>query len=257
MLIDSHAHLAMFTPGTERDQVIRNAEKAGVTTILTIGTNLDDSRESIKITQQYPSVLATVGVHPHDVKDIDVDRCITELRNLAGNSSVVAIGEIGLDFYRNISPQEIQREFFRRQLELALELSQPVIIHDRDAHQDVLHIVQEIDVSSIGGVFHCFSGDLRMAEEVRELGFLISIAGPITFKKAGFLPEIATKMPLEALLVETDCPFLAPIPFRGKRNEPAYVKYTAEKVAELRGISVEKVAEHTSQNFATLFRDMG
>ncbi len=258
MLIDSHAHLAMYPAGMERDYVIRNAENAGVTTILTIGTQLEDSRINLEIAQQYPHVLATVGVHPHDVKDTDPETYLEELRILAAeHSQVIALGEIGLDFYRNISLPEMQRRFFRQQLELALELHLPVIIHDRDAHQDVLDIIEAVDMSAVGGIFHCFSGDLTMAERVRELGFLVSIAGPLTFKNAGHLPEIAVKMPLETLLIETDCPFLTPVPFRGKRNEPAYVKYTAEKVAELRGISVEEVAEQTSQNFAALFGLMG
>jgi TatD DNase family protein len=257
MFTDSHAHLTMFKAGAERDTVMQNAEQADVTRILTIGTTLDDSRECLEIARQYPQVSATIGIHPHDAKDAELETCLGTLKSLADDERVVAIGEIGLDFYYNLSPKEIQQEFFRRQLELALELNLPVVIHDRDAHEETLDIVEDVDVSSVGGVFHCFSGDLAMAERVRELGFLISIAGPITFKKSGHLPDVATRIPLESLLVETDCPYLAPIPFRGKRNEPAYVTYTAEKVAEFRGISVDEVAERTSQNFADLFKLMG
>ena len=256
MLIDSHAHLAFFDEA-ERGQIVENAVQAGVEEMLTIGTNLADSRESCDIARKFPRVLASVGVHPQDVEDVDAETFLDELRALAQNEKVVAIGEIGLDFYRTTSPPEMQKELFRRQLELAQELNLPVIIHDREAHQETLDAVQEFDFSSIGGVFHCFSGDLAMAEQVWEMGFLVSIPGPITFKKPGFLPEVASGLPLEALLVETDCPYLAPVPCRGKRNEPAYVRYTAEKVAELRGISVEQLAEQTSQNFAALFKGMG
>ncbi len=257
MLTDSHAHLTMFTAGTERDAIVQNAEKAGVTRILTVGTNVEDCRESVDIANRYLQVSAAVGVHPHDAKDTELETCLDTLKSLAVDKQVVAIGEIGLDFHYNFSSLEVQQEFFRRQLELAVELGLPVIIHDRDAHEETLKIVEDVDVSAVGGVFHCFSGDLAMAERVRELGFLISIAGPVTFKKPGHLPEIAIRIPLESLLVETDCPFLAPVPFRGKRNEPAYVRYTAEKVAEFRGISVDEVAEHTSQNFANLLTRMG
>ena len=199
-------------------------------------------------------MVASVGVHPHDVKEVELEACLEELRQLSASPYVAALGEIGLDYYWNNSPQEMQQTFFRRQLELAKTLGLPVIIHDRDAHEDTLRIIEAVDMSPVGGVFHCFSGDLAMAERVRELGFLVSIAGPVTFKKAGSLPDVAKAMPLESLLIETDCPYLAPVPFRGKRNEPAYVRYTAAKIAELRGISLEEVAEQTSRNFFRLFR---
>jgi len=254
MLIDSHAHLAMYEIGGERESVISRAKEVGVTTILTVGTTLEDSRLNLDIAAHYPGVLTSIGVHPHDVKEVDLGVCLEELRQLARSPQVVALGEIGLDYYWNNSPQDMQQIFFRRQLELAKTLGLPVIIHDRDAHEDTLRIIEEVDMSSVGGVFHCFSGDLAMAERVRELGFLVSIAGPVTFKKAGNLPLIAKMLPLESLLVETDCPYLAPAPFRGKRNEPAYVRYTAAKIAELRGISLEVVAEQTSMNFFKLFR---
>ena len=199
-------------------------------------------------------MVASVGVHPHDVKEVELEACLEELRRLSTSPHVAALGEIGLDYYWNNSPQEMQQTFFRRQLELAKTLGLPVIIHDRDAHEDTLRLIEAVDMSPVGGVFHCFSGDLAMAERVRELGFLVSIAGPVTFKKAGSLPDVAKAMPLESLLIETDCPYLAPVPFRGKRNEPAYVRYTAAKIAELRGISLEEVAEQTAQNFFRLFR---
>ena len=254
MLIDSHAHLAMYEAGDERESIIRHAEETGVATILTIGTTIEDSRMNLEIAAQHPQVLTSIGVHPHDVKEVDLDQCLEALRQLSLASSVVALGEIGLDYYWNHSPQDMQQTFFREQLELAKALDLPVIIHDRDAHDDTLRIIEEVDVSSVGGVFHCFSGDLAMAERVRELGFLVSIAGPVTFKKAGELPCIAKMLPLESLLIETDCPYLTPAPFRGKRNEPAYVRYTAAKIAEIRGVSLEDIAEQTALNFFRLFR---
>ncbi|PID56861.1 hydrolase TatD [candidate division KSB3 bacterium] len=256
MLIDSHAHLALFDKA-ERGQIVENAMQAGVSKILTIGTNLADSRESCEIAGSFSQVSAAVGVHPHDVEDTSAKDFLDELRMMADQETVVAIGEIGLDFYRMISPPDLQKDFFRRQLELAQELHLPVIIHDRAADQECLEILRDFDFSETGGIFHCFSGDLAMAEDVWKMGFLVSIAGPVTFKKPGFLPDVAKGLPLEALLVESDCPYLAPVPFRGKRNEPAYVKYTAEKVAELRGISVEELAGQTSRNFAALFKRMG
>lgn len=257
MLTDSHAHLALYESWEERDQIVRNAQAANVTTILTIGTTLADSRLNVEIAHRYPQIFATVGVHPHDAKDVDIETVLRELSMLAADPKVVAIGEIGLDFYRNISPPEKQRECFRAQLELARQLRLPVIIHDREAHQEILDMIEKYDLGSIGGIVHCFSGDLSMARRVIELGLFVSIAGPVTFKNAGHLTDIAAQIPLESLLIETDCPFLAPSLFRGKRNEPAYVRYVAEKIAHIRGISVEDVAEHTSKNFARLFRKMG
>lgn len=257
MLVDSHAHLEMFHAGKERDAVVQRAHDAGVNTILTIGTTLEDSRKNVAIARHYEGVWAAVGVHPHDVKEVEPPQLAEKLARLSEDNKVVAIGEIGLDFYRNISPPAMQIDFFHRQLRLALDLGLPVIIHDRDAHQETMTMLQESNIASVGGVLHCFSGDLRMAEQAVEWGFYISIAGPVTFKKAEELREVAANIPLDRLLLETDCPFLAPVPFRGKRNEPAYVQYTANKVAELRGISAQQIAEQTSENFARLFLGMG
>jgi len=253
MLIDSHAHLTMFADKTEQRVVIQRAETAGVKTILTIGTTLPDSRLNLELACQFPQVYATVGVHPHDLKETPLEQLDAELRTLAANPRVLGIGEIGLDYHYQFAPIDMQQAYFRRQLQLAKELRLPVIIHDREAHADVLRILAEVDVSAIGGVMHCFSGDLAMAERVRELGLAISLAGPLTFKKPGALPEIAVKLPLSALLVETDCPYLAPVPLRGKQNEPAYVTYIAQKLAELRGMSVAAVAAATSENFWHVF----
>jgi len=247
----------MYAAGTERDQVVQNAAAAEVQTILTIGTTPDDSRACLEIAHHYPGVLAAVGVHPHDVKDVPRSVLLEDLTRLAADSNVIAIGEIGLDYYRNLSPPDMQKDYFRQQLALAVDLRLPVIIHDRDAHQDVQHILENVDLSAVGGVLHCFSGDLAMAQWAVERGLLISIGGPVTYKKPGHLPEIVTALPLEALLIETDCPFLAPAPFRGKRNEPAYVRYVAEKIAEFRGISVNEVAAQTTANFERVFNTMG
>jgi len=251
MLIDSHAHLDFSQFQSDRDEVIARAVDAGVTQIINVGTDLASSEASVSLAQRYPSVYATVGIHPHDAKTL-TSEALNRLVQLASDEKVVAIGEIGLDFYRNLSPRHQQREAFRQQIRLAIELDMPVVVHDREAHAEVLKILQEEQAHRVGGVLHCFSGDLEMARGGLEMGFLISFAGPITYsgeKKQA----VAAQIPLERILVETDCPFLTPVPHRGRRNEPAYVRYVAEKIAEIRGISFEEVAEATSENARRVF----
>lgn len=251
MLIDSHAHLDFSQFKPDRDRVIGRAWDAGVSKIINAGTDLASSEKSLALAQRYPAIYATVGIHPHDAKTL-TPKTLKRLSKLAANENVVAIGEIGLDFYRDLSPRDLQRSAFRQQIRLSIELGLPVVVHDRDAHTEVLRILRQERAHRVGGVLHCFSGDLTMAREGLEMGFLISFAGPITYggekKKA-----IAGKIPLESILVETDCPFLTPVPRRGERNEPAYVQYVAEKIAEIRGISFEEVAEVTSKNAARVF----
>jgi TatD DNase family protein len=192
-----------------------------------------------------------VGIHPHDAKTL-TPKALKRLSELAVDQKVVAIGEIGLDYYRDLSPRDQQRMAFRQQIRLAIKLDMPIVVHDRDAHADVLRILQEEGAQRVGGVLHCFSGSLDMALRGLEMGFLISFAGPITYggeKKQ----EIARKIPLDKILIETDCPYLTPVPHRGKRNEPAYVRHVAEKIAEIRGVSFDEVAEVTSRNAVELF----
>ena len=250
MLIDSHAHLEMKEFDSDRSDVIERAGQAGVDVIITVGTNLRLSRRALSIARQFKNIYATVGIHPHDVAKAD-KKTLDELKLLAEDSRVVAYGEIGLDYYRNISPREKQKEMFGRQLALALELKLPVVIHDRDAHEDTLNMVKDSGVRR--GVFHCFSGDYVMARQCIDLGFYISVPGVVTFDKSTVLHEVVRQVPLDAILLETDCPYLAPVPFRGKRNEPSFIVHTARKVAAIKGMKWEEVAQTAAHNTRELF----
>lgn len=253
MLIDSHAHLTMPQYHDDREEVIQRAHEAGLVHIITVGTDIADCCKAVNLAEAHETVSATVGIHPHDVKAIN-NGTYDHLKDLAAHEKVVAIGEIGLDFYRNLSPQAIQRHHFRQQLQLAWEVSLPVVIHDRDAHQDVVTILCEENAVTVGGVIHCFSGDWDMAKRCLDMGFYISIPGTITFKPNDGYYDIIRKIPLERLLVETDCPFLAPKPFRGKRNEPAYVHFVSEKAAQIRGIDPAELGAAITRNAIELFR---
>lgn len=250
MLIDSHAHLEMKEFDHDREKVVERARQAGVDFIVTVGTNLALSKKAIALAEKYENIYATVGVHPHDVAKADYNT-FEDIRELAHRKKVVAYGEIGLDFFRNISPQEKQLDLFGRQLELANDLKLPVIIHDRDAHEQTLKMVKASSIRC--GVFHCFSGDYDMARQCIDLGFYVSVPGVVTFDKAKTIQDVARRVPLSSLLLETDAPYLAPIPHRGKRNEPSFIIHTAKKVAELKGVSLEEVAQATTKNAKSLF----
>ncbi len=252
MFIDSHCHLEMEDFDRDRDGVIARALENGIDHIITVGTTIPDAEKALKIAEKNEPVYVTLGIHPHEVKDIrpgDYDR----LRSLAREPKVVGFGEIGLDFYRNHSPRPAQLEHFRELLKLGRELQLPIVIHDRDAHQEVLNILEEEKNGSWKGVFHCFSGDVAMARRVVGMGFYISIPGTVTFKKSEVQQEVVRRIPLEKILLETDAPYLTPEPHRGKRNEPAYVRHTAEKIAALKGLSVADVGRITSLNVKMLF----
>lgn len=255
MLVDSHAHIDVGLFDKDRDQVVSRAREAGVGAVVNVGCDLDSSRVSIKMAQQYGEVFAALGFHPHNAAKM-VDGDLERLAELTQHPKVVAIGEIGLDFYRNLSPREAQIEAFKRQLELAEGLGLPVIIHSRNAREEVLSILSEwagrAKRDKTLGVLHCFSGDGELAQRYIEMGFLLSIAGPVTYSSS-HAQEIAHDIPLEKLLIETDCPFLTPHPHRGKRNEPSYVSFIAEKVGEIRGVPPDLVAEHTTENAIQLF----
>ena len=252
MLIDSHAHLEMKEFDADRDEVIKRAGDEGVDFVVTVGTNLKLSLKAVDLAEKNENIYATVGVHPHDVDKTDKDtwEALRELAN-AHNDKIVAYGEIGLDFFRNISPQKKQLEIFGIQLELAQEINLPVIIHDREAHEQTLEIVKASGVRR--GVFHCFSGDYEMAKKCIDLGFYISIPGVVTFDKAKTIQDVARRVPLSSLLLETDAPYLAPVPHRGKRNEPSFIIHTAKKVAEIKNISWTEVAQTTARNAMNLF----
>jgi len=253
VLVDSHAHLEMPEFKNDLEEVILRAKKSGVEVIFTVGTEKRDWKRALEISHSHPGVYAILGVHPHNAKEID-DRTYPTLRELCRDERVKAYGEIGLDFFRNHSPREVQIRRFREQIALASELHLPIVIHDRDAHEETLDILKSEKAEVLGGIIHCFSGDYRMAKECLDMGFYISVPGTITFKNAGDFQEIVRRLPLESLLIETDAPFLAPVPFRGKRNEPGFVLYTAQKIAEIRKVPFEKVAEITTQNAMEVFK---
>ncbi|HEY3103534.1 MAG TPA: TatD family hydrolase [Pyrinomonadaceae bacterium] len=258
MFVDSHCHIDGPEYDADRKEVIARALAAGVTTMLNVGTGDPHSgafERAVELAEKHPEIYCAIGVHPHDAKLFD-DAAEQRLTSLAKQSSrVVAWGEIGLDYHYDHSPRDVQREAFRRQLRIARELNLPVVIHSREADGDTIAILRaELSGYERAGVMHCFGGSLRMAHEAIELGLLISFAGNLTFKKAEDLREIARQLPLDRLLVETDCPYLTPVPFRGKRNEPARVVETAKCLAELKEAEVDEIGRVTGANFAKLFR---
>jgi len=252
MLIDTHAHLEMREFSDDRDDVIQRAREAGVEYIVTIGTTVESSRDAVMLADKYDFIYAAIGIHPHEVKDI-LHPAYEILRHFAQHKKVVAYGEVGLDYHYEHSPRTDQKRKFRDMLREARELGLPVIIHDRDAHEDTLQILSEEWSPDLGGVMHCFSGDTEMANKVIEMGLSISVAGPITFPKAESLREVVRQIPIEHLLIETDSPYLAPQAVRGKRNEPAYVRHTAAAIAAIKGLSFDDVARITSFNAMQLF----
>ena len=252
MLVDSHAHIQLDNYLTDRDAVLARARRAGVHAILVIGFDLQTSRDGIALAESRAGLYAAVGMHPHDAKDFDGET-LNIFRELASRSKVVALGEMGLDYYRNLSPKSLQITAFERQLDLAEELDLPVVIHNREAYHDILPILRARN-GRIRGVMHCFSGNVDIMRQTLDLGFSVGIGGPVTYRKTEDLQAVAREVPADHLLVETDCPWLAPQFRRGKRNEPSYVRSTAERIAELRGISLDEVSEITTRNFEHLFR---
>jgi TatD DNase family protein len=250
-LVDSHCHLDDAQFDADREAVIERARAAGVETMLAVGTGNGppDLEDGIRLAERYPLMVASVGVQPHDASKARPET-YARLRELAAHPKVVAIGEIGLDYHYHFSPPEVQREVFARQLELARELWLPVIIHTREAWPDTLRLLGEAPLA--GGIMHCFSEGPEEAEQALALGFHISFAGVVTFPKALRIQAAARMVPLERLLVETDAPYLAPVPHRGKRNEPAFVVETARKLAALRGTTLEQIAAATTENFKRL-----
>jgi TatD DNase family protein len=253
MLIDTHTHLDDARYNDDRDTMIARAQDAGVSAFITIGCDLATSRSAVELAGRHPFVYASVGVHPHEVKQI-ADDWYDELRRLAQHDKVVAYGEVGLDYHYNHSPPTLQRERFREQVCLARELNLPIVIHTREAQEDTMAILKEERAVDIGGVFHCFSGDAWLAKEALELGFFLSFSGVITFQNATMLRDIVKTVPLDRILIETDCPYLTPVPHRGKRNEPAHVLFVAEKIAELKAVSVEEIENMTTRNARRIFK---
>jgi len=252
MLTDSHAHLDDARFASDRDAMIQRAWDSGVRRILTIGngTGPDDMGCGIPFAEAHPWIFTTVGVHPHDASKVE-DRHIEMMEQLAQHPRVLAIGETGLDYHYDNSPRDVQRQVFQRQLELAARVGLPVIIHTREADEDTERLLRA--AAGVRGVLHCFTSSRALATAALNLGFLISFSGIVTFPNARELAEIAMSVPADRLLVETDCPYLSPVPHRGKRNEPAFVLETARFLAGVRGISIEELASQTSENFTRLF----
>jgi TatD DNase family protein len=255
MLIDSHCHFNFNAFDEDRAEVLARARAAGVVALINPGTDLDDSRQIVALAETNPNLYAAIGFHPNDAANFD-ETTLAELRYLARHSRVVAIGEIGLDYYWDKAPRPVQWQVLEQQLALAKEVGKPVIIHQREAAADTMAILRQWAAGQPhpGLVLHSFSGDRAMAEEALELGFYLGVSGPVTFKNARELPEIVAAAPPERLLVETDAPFLAPHPLRGKRNEPAYVKLVAERVAALRGLPLAEMSLRLSENTIALFK---
>ena len=262
-LIDSHCHLDLPHFDDDRDEVVARAEADDVDTIVTIGIDIPSSRAAIALAERYPQVYATVGVHPNDCEGFGPEMLV-ELSEMAGHPKVVAIGEIGLDYYWDTTPPERQKEVFQRQLDLAAELGLPVVIHDREAHDDVRAQLRAwvqdgslpgspLSKRPFAGVLHSFSGDLDMAQEAYDWGFVLGLAGPVTFKNARQLHALVPSLRPDRMMVETDAPYLTPHPYRGKRNEPARVKLVAEKLAELWQLPFEEVAEMTTATARTFY----
>ena len=258
IFVDSHCHIDGEAFDADRDEVVKRARDAGVAAMLNIGTgdpHSDDFRKAVAVAEAYDNVYASVGVHPHDAKLYD-DAAEDHLVSLVRSSSkVIAWGEIGLDYYYDHSPRNVQVDVFRRQIRTAFSLDLPIIIHSRDADGETVEILtDECSKGDFnGGIMHCFGGTAEMARALMDIGFLISFAGNVTFKKAENLREAASIVPLDRLLIETDCPFLTPVPFRGKRNEPSLVVHTAQFLADMHGVEVAVVADRTTQNFLKFF----
>ena len=255
MIIDTHAHIDMDAFDDDRSEVIQRAKNTGIDYILNVGCDIESSLRSIELTERYDFIYGTAGIHPHDVKKID-HQTYDQLKQLLAHPKMIALGEIGLDFFKNYSPPDQQKEHLRKQVELSRELQKPIIIHCRDANEDTIAILSDYfpkNPSARSGIFHCFSGNQELAERALEMGFYISFSGSVTFKKSDELRTIAKTIPADRLFVETDCPFLAPIPNRGKRNEPSYVIHTAQLIADIRGLDIKDVQRTTSLNFFELF----
>ena len=251
MLFDTHAHLNDPAFDSDREEMILGLKEKGVEYVMNVGCCLESSGDCIKLSEQYPFVYASVGTHPDSADEVN-EEVLEQYRRMAQHPKVMAIGEIGLDYYYETIPRQVQQKAFRTQLALAKELDMPVIVHERNAHDDGMRIVKEF--KGVTGVFHCYSGSAEMARQLVDMGWYIGFTGVLTFKNARKAVETAERIPLERIVLETDCPFMAPEPFRGKRNDPGYMYRMAERLAQIRGISVEKVHEVTMENAKRLYR---
>ncbi|WP_416148107.1 TatD family hydrolase [Salipaludibacillus sp. HK11] len=252
MLFDTHVHLNVEQFEDDLEEVIARAQEAGVENMVVVGFDEKTIKKAINLVETHDFLYAAVGWHPVDAIDLTEEH-LNWIEELASHPKVVAIGETGLDYHWDKSPKDVQKEAFRKQIHLAKRVNLPIIIHDREAHQDIVDILKEEKAEDVGGIMHCFGGSIEIAQECLKMNFHLSFGGPVTFKNAIRPKEVVKEVPLERLLIETDAPFLAPHPFRGKRNEPGYVKLIAEQIAELREVSYEDIAKQTSLNAKKLF----
>ena len=251
MLFDTHAHLNDPAFDEDRDALLETFRDAGVGLVLNAGCSLESSHDCIALAEKYPWIYCSVGTHPDTADEVN-EEVLEAYRQMCKNPKVKAIGEIGLDYYYETIPREVQKQAFRMQMQLAQELNMPVIVHERNAHDDGMRIVKEF--KGVTGVFHCYSGSAEMARQLVNLGWYIGFTGVLTFKNARKAVETAASIPLDRIVLETDCPFMAPEPYRGKRNHPGYLPRMAEKLAEIRGLSVEEVIRITTENAKRLYR---
>ncbi|MFJ7756175.1 TatD family hydrolase [Peribacillus muralis] len=252
MLFDTHVHVNAEQFHEDLEEVIERAKEAGVNNMVVVGFDRPTIKRAMELVETYDFMYAAVGWHPVDAIDMTEDD-LQWIEELTNHPKVVAIGEMGLDYHWDKSPKDIQKEVFRKQIRLAKKVGLPIIIHNRDATADIVNILKEEEASSVGGIMHCFSGSAETALECVDMNFYISLGGPVTFKNAKKPKEVAAAVPLDRLLIETDCPYLAPHPFRGKRNEPSYVKLVAEQIAEIKQLSIEEVSKTTTENAKKLF----
>lgn len=253
MLFDTHVHLNVAQFEQDQEEVIKRAQEAGVTKMVVVGFDHETIPKAIDLAEKYPFIYAAVGWHPVDAIDFTPKELIW-LEELSKHPKVVALGEMGLDYHWDKSPKEVQADVFRQQIRLAKKVNMPIIIHNREATADIITILQEEHAEEVGGIMHCYNDSPDYVQTFLDLNFYISLGGPVTFKNAAMPKEVAKVVPLDRLLIETDCPFLAPHPNRGKRNEPAYVKWVAEKIAELRGVKVADIEQATTNNAVLLFQ---
>lgn len=253
LIFDTHAHYDDNKFDEDRDLLLKELHQNGISYILNASASLESLDANIELAEKYDFIYIALGIHPEFAHMMD-EGILDKIRVLSKNKKVVAIGEIGLDYYYDEPPREIQREWFEKQIELAKELKLPIIIHDRDAHEDTIKIIKKTNANEVGGIFHCFSGSVEMAMDMINYNFNIAIGGVVTFKNARKTVEVVKAVPLDKLLIETDCPYLAPEPFRGKRNNSGYLVHTINKIAEIKGISSQEVAEITFANAKRLFK---
>lgn len=251
MFFDSHAHYDDSRFDTDRDEIIKGLLQQNVNTVINVGADMVSSHNSIRLSETYPHVFAAVGVHPHEAEHMK-EEDLEQLKTWFSHEKVVALGEIGLDYYYDHSPREVQRYWFDRQMKLAEECDMPVVIHNRDAHADTMEILKRYP--DVRGVLHCYSGSAQMAQELMKMGWYLAFGGSCTFKNVKVLPEVIAQIPQDRFLIETDCPYLAPVPHRGERNHSGLLIHVAEKIGEIRGWTVEEVARLSCENARKLFR---